>query len=335
MSSTSVLELRNSVPLDITVILCTYNRCRDLAGALESIAESEVASSITWEVLVVDNNSTDQTRDVVQKFCQRRPQRFRYIFEPKQGRSFALNAGIENSRGRLLAFTDDDVTVERTWLQNLTAALHNGKWAGAGGRILPAENFTAPAWLPQDMALYGGILFAYFDVGDKTIQLNGAPFGANMAFRRSMFAKYGAFRTDLGHTGGDMIGNEDTEFGNRLMMAGERLRYEPTATVYHAVPRERLTQKYFLSWWFDCGRAMIRERGDRPAVCGIPRDYLALICRVVEILTQTLQGMFASSPSQRFSSRCRVSKNKGQIAELRRSLDQKRGKAALAAPVDS
>jgi len=67
MSSTSVLELRNSVSLDITVILCTYNRCRDLAGALESIAKSEMASSITWEVLVVDNNSTDQTRDIVQK----------------------------------------------------------------------------------------------------------------------------------------------------------------------------------------------------------------------------------------------------------------------------
>src|SRR5215472_12967431 len=106
----------------VTVVVCTYNRCRDLAVALESIAASEMPSSVWWEVLVVDNNSTDETRDVVHAFCERNADRFRYIFEPKQGLSHARNAGIANSYGEVLAFTDDDVTVSPAWLRHLTAA---------------------------------------------------------------------------------------------------------------------------------------------------------------------------------------------------------------------
>ena len=109
-----------------TVILCTYNRCQVLRAALQSLAASELPDSIQWEVLVVDNNSTDQTRQVVEEFCRRCPGRFRYIFEPHPGKSFALNRGIQEAKGEVLAFTDDDVSVEPTWLQNLTASLNDG-----------------------------------------------------------------------------------------------------------------------------------------------------------------------------------------------------------------
>jgi glucosyl-dolichyl phosphate glucuronosyltransferase len=143
---------------DVTVILCTYNRCEDLAGALGSIAASQVTNSVTWEVLVVDNNSTDQTRDVVEAFSRQHPGRFRYLFEPKAGKSYALNAGIANTCSEVLAFVDDDVTVEPTWLQNLTAALRDGEWAGSGGRTLPGESFTLPPWLPDNFKMWGAIV---------------------------------------------------------------------------------------------------------------------------------------------------------------------------------
>lgn len=329
MRPTSSFDTGSCATLDITVILCTYNRCQDLAGALESIAASQVVSSVSWEVLVVDNRSTDQTRHVIDGFCRRYPERFRYHFEPKQGLSCARNAGIANSRGAVLAFTDDDVMVEPTWLQNLTASLHNSEWAGAAGRILPAQKFTPPPWLPDDFANWGGILCAYFDLGDNACELKRAPYGANMAFRRSMFAKYGAFRTDLGRNPGDKIGNEDTEFGRRLMAAGERLKYESSAVVYHPIPQGRLTREHFFSWWFDYGRAMIRERGERPAIYGIPRDYLSLLRFAARMPAMTLRWMLAISLQQRFRYKCRVWHAAGQMVELyRRAANGERSKAA-------
>ncbi len=120
--------------MNITVILCTYNRCQNLAKALDSVAASMLPESVEWEVLVVDNNSNDQTRELVEGFCHRYPGRFRYLFEPQQGKSYALNSGIRVSPSEILAFTDDDAIVEPDWLWNLTSALHDGEWAGAGER---------------------------------------------------------------------------------------------------------------------------------------------------------------------------------------------------------
>src|SRR5579862_5854161 len=105
--------------MDITVILCTYNRCDSLRKTLSSVAASGVPDNVTWEILVVDNNSKDRTRETVEDFCRAYPNRFRYLFEPCQGKSYALNAGISNSMGNILVFTDDDVTFEPTWLWNL------------------------------------------------------------------------------------------------------------------------------------------------------------------------------------------------------------------------
>ena len=328
MRSTSTPDIGGAASVDITVILCTYNRCEDLARALQSIALSQVASSVTWEVLVVDNKSTDQTRNVIESFCCQYPGRFRYLFEPQQGLSFARNAGIANARGEVLAFVDDDVTVEPTWLQNLTAELLNdGKWAGAGGRTLPAQKFTPPAWLPDE---FFGIVFASFDLGNEAGELNRAPYGANMAFRRAVFAKHGSFRIDLGRNPGNKIGNEDTEFGRRLMAAGERLRYEASAVVYHPVPQGRVTKEYFYPWWFDYGRALIRERGDRPHVYGVPRDYLSLLGRAAEMPVMTLRWIFTIDEQQKFRRRCLVWKVAGQMVELyRRSVEGKETKAPV------
>jgi glycosyltransferase involved in cell wall biosynthesis len=179
----------------ISVIVCTYNRCQKLEQALESIAASEVPDSVEWELLVVDNNSTDQTREVVDKFSRRCPRRFRYLLEPQQGLSSARNAGVRGSEGEIIAFTDDDVVVEPTWLWNLTAALQNGEWGGAGGRIVPVWNRLLPHWLrPRGLLLSGP--FVALDLGPEAVPLHQAPVGANMAFRRDVIHKFGGFRTD-------------------------------------------------------------------------------------------------------------------------------------------
>ena len=334
MVSTFAIDTERRATLDVTVILCTYNRCEDLNVALQSIATSQMANSVSWEILVVDNNSTDQTRNVVERFFRSYPGLFRYIFEPQPGKSYALNTGIANARGGVLAFVDDDVTVEPTWLQNLTAPLlHDAELAGVGGRVLPAQKFTPPPWLPDS---FDGVIFAGFDLGDNVTELDHAPYGANMAFRKSAFQKHGGFRIDLGPTPNSQIRNEDTEFGRRLLAAGERLRYEPSAVVYHPIPDGRITQEYFFDWWFDYGRALIRERGDRPDVYGIPLDYLSLFRRSAEIPGLLLRWIFAIDPQKRFRNKCLAWKGAGQIVEVyHRLVDRKRTKPGSVVPAKS
>jgi glycosyltransferase involved in cell wall biosynthesis len=305
--------------MKITVILCTYNRCQNLEEALHSVAASILPDSVEWEVLVIDNNSHDQTRDVVEDFCRRYPGRFRYLFEGQQGKSYALNSAIREARGDILAFMDDDVTVEPTWLQNLTAKLQNGEWIGAGGRILPDWPCAPPSWLPQK-EWYGMAPLVMFDFGLEAGPLRDAPFGTNMAFHRSMFEKYGTFRTDLGPRPDSEIRSEDTEFGSRLLAAGERIRYEPAAVVYHAVPQKRLQKKFFLKWWFDRGRADIRENGGatdaRCLVFGVP----LLLLR--KLAVGTLRWMVTLGPPRRFSRRLTAWFLAGRTVEFYRRSQQ-------------
>jgi glycosyltransferase involved in cell wall biosynthesis len=312
----------------ISVILCTYNRCDSLRKALGSIAAGASPDSAEWEVLVVDNNSTDQTKEIVNDFIRRYSGRFRYVFEGRQGKSHALNSGIRNARGEILAFTDDDVVVHPTWLQNLTAGLRAGKWAGAGGRILPDWPCAPPSWLPiKDQ--YGTAPLAMFDFGLEPSQLTEAPFGANMAFHRRIFEKYGDFRVDLGPRPKSEIRNEDTEFGARLLAAGELLKYEPAAVVYHAVPAMRLRRKYFLAWWFAKGRADVRQAG----LTAVPKWSLAGVPLVLfrRLVTNFLRSAFNSEPSRRFAYRLAVWSLAGAIAESYRQskdLGVKRGARA-------
>jgi glucosyl-dolichyl phosphate glucuronosyltransferase len=331
-------DVGSCTALNVTVILCTCNRAKTLAETLESLAASQLPDPASWEVLIVDNNSTDLTREVVQSFCLRYPGRFRYLLEPKPGKCHALNSGIANAGGEVLAFVDDDVTVEPTWLRNLTAGLLGGEWSGTAGRILPAQAFAPPPWLCWEDHVDGfrpdplGILCAHFDWGDqpRELDLEHLPYGANMAFRRSVFEKCGGFRLDLGPRPNSQLRNEDVEFGRRAMKAGERLRYEPSAVVYHPVPQGRISKEFFLSWWFDYGRASIIERGNRPDVLGIPWDYLSLLRRVIAISTITLRALFAARAHKRFLCKCMVWKESGMLVELYRRLAARKVSQATA-----
>jgi glycosyltransferase involved in cell wall biosynthesis len=305
------------VTVNITVILCTYNRCHSLAKALDSVAAQTLRESVEWEVLVMDNNSRDQTREVVEGFCRRYPGRFRYLFEPQPGKSCALNSGIRHARGNILAFTDDDVVAEPAWLQNLTSPLIEGEWAGVGGRVLPAQSFSPPRWLALEGPYsLGHVLYAHFDQGADACELTEAPFGANMAFRKDMFEKYGDFRTDMGPAPGSAIRYEDVEFSHRLIGADERLRYEPSAIVYHAVPENRLRQAYFLAWCFDLGIASVREWGRGPSLLGIPRPYLNSLKLVTITMAKEIgRWLLSLNPQRRFYRKCFVWTMAGRIKE--------------------
>lgn len=298
--------------MKISVILCTYNRCHILVEALNGVAGQMLPESEEWEILVVDNNSTDQTHDVVMGFCQRYPDRFRYLFEAQQGLSHARNAGIREARGDVLVFIDDDVSVAPMWLQHLIAPLRTGKCTGVGGRILPEWACPPPRWLAIE-ARYALAPFAVFDLGREAGPLFEPPFGANMAFQKKLFARYGYFRTDLGRSGTGMLSNEDTEFGRRLLKAGEVLHYEPSAVVYHPVSKDRLQKNYILKWWFSKGRSDIREFGPRPGTLysfrGVPLYLFRNLAR------WTVCWLLALDPRRRFQNKLKVWGRLGAIME--------------------
>jgi len=313
--------------MKISVILCTYNRCDSLAKALNSMTALTLPKGVDWEVLVVDNNSSDRTREIVEKnFCKPYAGRFRYVFEPQQGKTNALNAGIREAQGDILAFTDDDVKVGPTWLQNLTSALHNSGWAGAGGRVAADWACPPPRWLSLEGPYALGDTLALFDRGNEAHQLSENPFGANMACRRIMFEKYGGFRTDLGPRAGSQEPqkSEDAEFGCRLLLAGELLRYEPSAVVHHWVPENRLQKKYFLKWWFDKGRSDSRRSGIRPNTrrCwGIPISLFR------PMMASALRWMVAVRSDRRFYHKVQVWELAGEFVEsYRLSFDTKKPK---------
>ncbi len=304
----------------VSVIVCTYNRCQSLARALESMSASVMPTTTEWEVLVVDNNSNDGTREVAAHFCELNPAHFRYLFEANQGKSYALNTAIRESRGEILVFTDDDVTVEPRWLQNLTSVFEHEKCAGSAGRILPAQSFDRPPWLSLE-GRYNliGALCAYFEPGELPHDLKVAPYGANMAFRREMFEKYGTFRLDLGPCFTSRVSSEDTEFGRRLLAGGERLCYVPSATVYHEIRQDRLNKKFFLTWWFGLGRGKVRESEANLTAF----EAFKILART---LTTAVEWLFSFHPPKRFYCKCRVWFGTGKLMEAIQRANQTRQK---------
>jgi len=312
LDENSLAQGGNRNSMKITVVLCTYNRCQLLPTALESVAASILPEGKEWEVLVVDNNSKDQTREVVEEFLLRYPGRFRYLFEANPGKSYALNSGIVATRGDVLAFMDDDVTVASDWLQNLTAPFESESYAGTAGRVVPLWTTEAPAWIPREGWAIAGPLVS-FDRGDQGSLLEESPVGTNMAFRKSAFEKYGLFRVDLGPSPNNEIRNEDSEFARRLFAAGEHIYYQPDAVVYHPVAQERLTKRYFLTWWFDKGRSQIRESG-------VPADGKRVIRGVPLYLVRRWLRWFVYwvlkiEERERFDCKLKAWFNAGLIAE--------------------
>jgi glycosyltransferase involved in cell wall biosynthesis len=254
---------------DATVLIATYNRAALLGETLDSLRTLRVRPDRRWEVVVVDNNSTDDTRAVVERRVADFPVPLRYLFEGRQGRSSALNAGIAGSDGEIIAMTDDDVIVGERWLDAACDVLleNDGATAYAGGPVEPIWEVDPPAWLDLTRGdLWGTI--AIQDHGDRPFVYEEArrvPLGANLAARRSFFAAIGNFRADLGRSSGRLVlGQEVPELLTRARAAGLRGMYLPAMRVRHHIPAKRLTRAYFRRWWFGKGVSRSGMDGVQP-----------------------------------------------------------------------
>jgi len=243
---------RATPPADVAVLIATYNRADLLGDTLDVLAQVDPPGGRTWEVIIVDNNSRDHTRDVVLARVAAFPAPLRYLVERRQGRSAALNAGFAATSAPLILTTDDDVHVAPSWLRDGAAALAAG-WDYVGGPVSPLWEAPRPAWLHP--TLHGTI--AILDYGPEPFvfeERSRVPLGANMGLRRELLDRIGGFREDLGRSNGTKIlGQEVPELLARARAAGARGRYVPTMHVDHHVPAARLTKQYFRRWWFGKG----------------------------------------------------------------------------------
>ncbi len=261
-----------------SIVIATKNREALLDETLTALAAQQWPHD-RFEILVGDNASSDGTKAVVTRAARRRGAPrivYRYVSTP--GKSHAVNTLFKHAVGDVIALTDDDVLPEPEWLAGFARAFGETGADFVAGRILPRWESEPPSWLSEP--LYG--VLAIPDNGDRRLSIapdgdgrDVMPVGANMAVRAKVVRRIGGFRHDLGKLSGTLRTGEDHEFFLRMIRAGYRGVYEPSARVRHLVPRERLERSYFRRWLYQNGRDVSRleavHAGGVRRLLGVPR----------------------------------------------------------------
>lgn len=265
--------------MKIVVAICTWNRATLLDRTLLELQKLRIPHEDEWELLVVNNNSTDATGEVLDQHAASLP--LRQLVEPKQGQCHARNCALQAADGELLVWTDDDVLVDREWLAAYADAFRRWPDAGYfGGPIRPWYETPPPRWIVDNAAMLEGMLVVR-ELGceERRFGRGEGPFGANMAFPMPV-AKANPFDPAFGLVGNNSVRGDETQVIERLLKAGEFGVWTPTALVNHYVPAGRLTKKYLWHWHYGYGRCQVRHEGIPGArrICGVPgwtlRQYI-------------------------------------------------------------
>lgn len=259
--------------------MCTYNRGDLLGDAITSVLAQDPARTPAFELLVVDNNSTDGTRAIVERLAAD-DRRLRYVHESRQGLSIARNTGVRETTAPYIAFTDDDIRAEPDWIAALVRTFEENPGADVGGgRVLPIWPVPPPAWLTRDhwapLALldHGDAPFAI--TRDRPICL----VGANLAFRRRVFETCGGFAAEFQRVKDGIGSLEDHEFLLRLLRTGARGVYDPRIVVHAEVQASRMHRAYHRRWHTGHGHfhALLRsehlEASRRGTFLGVPAHF--------------------------------------------------------------
>ena len=228
----------------LTLVICTYNRDKYLYNCLKSIAENDFPFA-KYEIILINNNSTDNTENECTRFQNDFPQvNFSYFVEKNQGLSFARNRGIDEAKGDVLVFLDDDAFVGNDYLKNLYENLNEYPNCSAfGGKITPVfESVETPKWLSK--WTYSWV--SAIDLGKNIQEFNGGkyPIGANMGIKADILHKTGNFNTKLGRSKKNLMAGEEKDIFNRIKNAGGRIYYFPDIAVQHVIPQQRTTNGY-------------------------------------------------------------------------------------------
>lgn len=224
-----------------SVVICTHNRAKDTVEAVHSVLAQE-DQDIEFEVLVIDNNSKDNTRELFQNADW--PNHVRYIFESKLGLSYARNRGIREAQGEFIMFLDDDALASSSWIREVIHVFERDERIGCvGGRIDPIWEGGKPEWIPDE--IIG--LYTLMDFSDQVTEMKPPyfPFGANVSFRKSVFDSIEPFREDLGRVGNNLLSSEESELISRIREKYD-IFYTPYGSVQHKISKSRLNKRWLL-----------------------------------------------------------------------------------------
>ncbi len=292
--------IRGAGEIDFTLLVCTFDRSNDLRELLASAIAQETDGLFTFEILVVDNNSSDDTRHVVEEFVGRGVGNVRYLFEGRQGKSYALNSGIAAGRASIFTIIDDDQILPPTWLRTVFEAFRaHPEIAFIGGKVLPLWLGDVPAWVNAGDSSALGLA----DYGDHPFFVDRRRQVCLLAcsFRRPAIESVNGFRSELG-VSRTLIGSvEDFDILQRLARSGHRGLYFPTLTLYHKVRPQRLTKRYHRRWHTEHGRfyAKLRDpefEASRVRVLGVPGHvYRQVVVDALQWLGRVARGRFAQA----------------------------------------
>ena len=266
----------------LSLIIPTHNRSERLIAALESVIRQDLPAA-DWECVVVSNNSTDDTVARFGDFAARYPGlNLRLVTEDGPGVSYARNRGIAETSAPLLVFIDDDERINPGFLRAYADFFDAHPDAVvAGGRIIAEYVTGRPAWLSKytEMPIANPM-----DFGERVrpFPAGRVPGGGNMAFRRAGLAGYGGFDPTLGRVNGELIGGEENDFFERLLLGGETIWYVPGAVMWHIIPPAKLTGAYFRRLSYNVGvsqrlRAEIHRRLPKTFVLEIAKWAATLV----------------------------------------------------------
>jgi glycosyltransferase involved in cell wall biosynthesis len=245
MSFISSLDSSSATP-KISAIICTHNRDRYLAKAIDSLLTQTCDN---YEILIIDNASTDNTRQVVEPYLLN--SRVRYHYEAQVGLSVARNTGAKLSSAPILAYLDDDAIASPQWLQTFIDAYHQDeKLAISGGKVNLIWEDQPPTWISENLS--GNL--GFYDLGDRPLRIEQpglTPRGLNYGIRRSFLDQVGGFDLNLGRVGKNLLSNEELHMTNLALQSGWHVSYLPEAIAGHHVAPERVKRGWFLErgWW--------------------------------------------------------------------------------------
>lgn len=230
-------------PYKVSAVLCSYNRGRFIIEAIESIFNQHYDKAL-YEVIVVDNNSTDNTLQLLQAYKEAHPHyHFRFVTEPNQGVAYARTRCAKEAKGEIVAYLDDDSKAQPGWLEGIAVFFDEHPDAySVGGKITPYFLTEIPRWYSK----YFFGLVGKFDQGNHVKQFTGQryPCGANMAFRKKVFDEIGYFNHELGRSGKGLIATEEKDIYLRILRFGKKVFYLPQAEVLHAVEANKFDKNY-------------------------------------------------------------------------------------------
>jgi glycosyltransferase involved in cell wall biosynthesis len=259
---------------ELSIVVCTYNRQKFIYNCLQCLSLQTLDAG-SFEVILVDNNSTDKSAEIIKQFIAAHPQLpFRYVFESNKGLSFARNRGIAEAKAGIITFIDDDAEATPVFAKTVLSFMQaHPEASGAGGRILPKYSEKGePEWMSKYLIGYVGKT----DHGEPVRMFEGAmkyPVGCNMTYRKEILLKAGGFNNKL------TFRSDDKQIYYAVKPLNDKIYFLPQALVYHNIDAERLEFKSFKKLFLKTGSderiRVAAEKGD-----------MAVVRKMIEFITK-------------------------------------------------